>query len=82
LNQDLFWVTLSGVGEISEVGGLISNEDYEQLRNACGEVISEIPSYTEYLNMFLAAGVHKPNDWTQIAERMVEELKRDPLLWR
>ncbi|MEM3594407.1 MAG: hypothetical protein QXS27_06740 [Candidatus Jordarchaeaceae archaeon] len=79
LNRDLFWVTLSGVEETSEVGGVILGEVYEQLRNKCGEVISEIPSYTEYLNMFLASGVHKPNDWSRITRGLVEELNRDPL---
>jgi len=79
LNQELFRVTLSGVGEKSELTGLVENETYEQLRNNCCEVIGEIPTYTDYLNVFLASGINKPKDWPQIKERIVKFLDRDPL---
>ena len=79
LNHKLFWVNLSGPREISEVGGLIPKNVYEQLRNRCGEAIGEIPSYTDYLNTFLASGVHKPKNWTQTAKIFLRELNRDPL---
>jgi len=65
-NRELFWVILSGPGEVSEVGGLMPKDVYDSLRKGCGEVVGEIPEYREYLNIFLAAGVHKPENWSQI----------------
>nr|MDO8080121.1 hypothetical protein [Candidatus Freyarchaeota archaeon] len=78
-DRELFWVILSGPREVSQVGGLIPKDIYEELRGKCGGVMGEIPTYRCYLDMFLASGVYKPKDWTRIEKTVLDELRRDPL---
>nr|MDO8080267.1 hypothetical protein [Candidatus Freyarchaeota archaeon] len=79
LNRDLFHVELSNFRRVSKVSKLIPEDIYHQLRNRCGEVIGEIPGYDEYQDIFLASGVHKPDNWDQTREEIVEKLSWDSL---
>jgi len=78
LKLDLFRVTLGAPRSFSWVGSTLPRDVYEERRNGCGDFIGEIPSYRDYLDVFLGAGVHTPEGWDVAVGALRDALDWNP----